>query len=84
MTLGFVGTGHITVAMVEGLCSAPLLDERIVVSPRNATNFYTGCAACSAPCKRVRPSLAATDSTSGRWSMAWTKARFVTKTFPFG
>ena len=38
MTLGFVGTGHITVAMVEGLCSAPLPDERIVVSPRNVTN----------------------------------------------
>ena len=38
MTLGFVGTGHITVAMVEGLCAAPLPVERIVVSPRNAAN----------------------------------------------
>ena len=38
MNLGFVGTGHITVAMVEGLCSTPLPDERIVVSPRNAKN----------------------------------------------
>lgn len=38
MNLGFVGTGHITVAMVEGLCAAPLPGERIVVSPRNAAN----------------------------------------------
>jgi pyrroline-5-carboxylate reductase len=38
MTLGFVGTGHITVAMVEGLCAAPAPGERIVVSPRNAEN----------------------------------------------
>jgi len=38
MNLGFVGTGHITVAMVEGLCSAPAPGERIVVSPRNADN----------------------------------------------
>lgn len=37
-TLGFVGTGHITVAMVEGLCAAPAPGERIVVSPRNAEN----------------------------------------------
>jgi pyrroline-5-carboxylate reductase len=34
-TLGFVGTGHITAAMVEGFCSAPESPERIVVSPRN-------------------------------------------------
>lgn len=38
MNLGFVGTGHITVAMVEGLCAAPAAGERIAVSPRNREN----------------------------------------------
>lgn len=38
MILGFVGTGHITVAMVEGLCAEPAPGEEIVVSPRNAAN----------------------------------------------
>ena len=34
-TLGFVGTGHITAAMVEGFSTAPEPAEKIVVSPRN-------------------------------------------------
>ena len=39
MTIGFIGTGHITAAMAAGLCTAPQGTDgprRIVVSPRNA------------------------------------------------
>lgn len=39
MILGFIGTGHITAAMVAGLCAAPQGTDgppKIVVSPRNA------------------------------------------------
>ena len=36
MNLGFIGTGRITAAIVEGLCAAPLPPRRILVSPRNA------------------------------------------------
>lgn len=35
MTLGFIGTGHITAAMVAGLCTSPN-PPQILVSPRNA------------------------------------------------
>lgn len=35
-TIGFIGTGHITAAMVAGLCGAPVPPARIVVGPRNA------------------------------------------------
>ncbi|RLB67433.1 MAG: pyrroline-5-carboxylate reductase, partial [Deltaproteobacteria bacterium] len=34
--LGFIGTGNITTAMVEGLCTADSPPVTIVVSPRNA------------------------------------------------
>ena len=36
MRLGFVGTGAITAAMVEGLSGGPLRDWPILLSPRNA------------------------------------------------
>ncbi|MBW2122428.1 MAG: NAD(P)-binding domain-containing protein, partial [Deltaproteobacteria bacterium] len=35
MRLGFVGTGSITCALVEGLCTAEKPPARILVSPRN-------------------------------------------------
>ena len=35
MKIGFIGTGAITTAMVEGLCQADHLPADIVVSPRN-------------------------------------------------
>jgi pyrroline-5-carboxylate reductase len=35
MKIGFIGTGAITTAMVEGLCKADAFDTDIVVSPRN-------------------------------------------------
>ena len=35
MKLGFIGTGAITTAMIEGLCSTENLPSDIVVSPRN-------------------------------------------------
>ena len=44
MTLGFIGTGHITAALVEGLCTTPAPPERIIVSPRN-TETAAGLAA---------------------------------------
>lgn len=55
MNLGFVGTGHITVAMVEGLCAAPAVGERIVVSPRNAEN-------AAALARRFAPVMVAADN----------------------
>ncbi|MDA0702470.1 MAG: NAD(P)-binding domain-containing protein [Proteobacteria bacterium] len=36
MAIGFIGTGRIAAAMVEGLCGAGGAGERIVVSPRGA------------------------------------------------
>jgi pyrroline-5-carboxylate reductase len=38
MHLGFIGTGHITAALVEGLCTISEPPENILVSPRNAAN----------------------------------------------
>lgn len=35
MTIGFIGTGHITKAVVEGLCGEGLQSEPILLSPRN-------------------------------------------------
>lgn len=37
-SLGFIGTGHITSALVEGLCTAKDPPENVLVSPRNAEN----------------------------------------------
>jgi pyrroline-5-carboxylate reductase len=36
MRLGFIGTGHITAALVEGLCTADDPPAGVMVSPRNA------------------------------------------------
>ena len=36
MSIGFIGTGHITTALVEGLCAEGDAPEAIVLSPRNA------------------------------------------------
>jgi len=36
MKLGFIGTGHITTAIVSGLLTAPRPPRRLLVSPRNA------------------------------------------------
>ncbi|MGH6954586.1 MAG: NAD(P)-binding domain-containing protein [Alphaproteobacteria bacterium] len=36
MSIGFIGTGHITSAIIEGLSAAPHADDRFIVSPRNA------------------------------------------------
>ena len=36
MQLGFIGTGNITTALVEGLCAAGISDLHILLSPRNA------------------------------------------------
>lgn len=36
--LGFIGTGHITTAMVTGLCTAESPPPRVLVSPRGAAN----------------------------------------------
>jgi pyrroline-5-carboxylate reductase len=35
-TIGFIGTGHITAALVAGLCGLPTAPLRILVGPRNA------------------------------------------------
>lgn len=35
-TLGFIGTGHITAALVTGLCGSDQPPDRVVVGPRNA------------------------------------------------
>lgn len=37
-TLGIVGTGHISTALVIGLCTSKAPPKRIIVSPRNAEN----------------------------------------------
>jgi len=36
MRLGFIGTGRITTALVEGFCTTPDPPASIIVSPRNA------------------------------------------------
>jgi pyrroline-5-carboxylate reductase len=36
MQLGFIGTGNITTALVEGLCTARVPGLHILLSPRNA------------------------------------------------
>lgn len=41
MTLGFVGTGRITAAVVTGLAGSPGWLEAIPVSPRNAERALT-------------------------------------------
>lgn len=38
ITLGIVGTGHISTALVIGLCTSPAPPRRILVSPRSAGN----------------------------------------------
>ena len=38
MKLGFIGTGHITTAIVTGLLTAPRPPRRVIVSPRNAAH----------------------------------------------
>ena len=37
MTIGFIGTGHITKAVVEGLCGDGDPPAPILLSPRNRT-----------------------------------------------
>lgn len=36
MTLGFIGTGKITTALVKGFCTRETMPKKIVISPRNA------------------------------------------------
>jgi len=36
MTLGFIGTGKITTALVKGFCTRETMPKEIVISPRNA------------------------------------------------
>ena len=35
MKLGFIGTGNITVAVVNGICGSKIAFKKILVSPRN-------------------------------------------------
>jgi pyrroline-5-carboxylate reductase len=36
LSIGFIGTGHISKSVVTGLCTSMMPPERVVVSPRNA------------------------------------------------
>jgi len=38
MKLGFIGTGNITVAVVNGICGSNIAFKKILVSPRNKSN----------------------------------------------
>jgi len=38
MKLGFIGTGNITVAVVNGICDSKIVFKKILVSPRNKSN----------------------------------------------
>ena len=38
MKLGFIGTGNITVAVVNGICGSKIAFKKILVSPKNKSH----------------------------------------------